>query len=143
MQIIGFNFEKISAEREIPKEVKDKLEINSNINIKDIIQEKVEIVKDKLPLKFSFEFLITYNPQVAKILFQGFAILLFDKEKAKEILKKWKNKKIEDDIRIPLFNFILTKCNIRALQLEEELNLPLHIPLPKIQANQNNKSYTG
>lgn len=143
MQIIGFNFEKIIAERETPKEVKDKLEINSNINIKEIEQEKVEIVKDKIPLKLSFEFLISYNPQVAKISFQGFTILLFDKEKAKEIQKKWKNKKIEDDIRIPLFNFIMTKCNIKALQLEEELNLPLHIPLPKIQANQNNKSYTG
>ena len=35
---------------------------------------------------------------------------------------------------------------LRALQLEEELNLPTHIPLPKIQQNQeapNNAKYAG
>jgi len=39
-------------------------------------------------------------------------------------------------MRVPLFNFIMNKCNIKALYLEDEMGLPLHIPLPKISTEQ-------
>ena len=142
MQIIGFNFEKISAERK-PKKIIKNLEINSNINIKNISKEDLDIIKDKPALKFEFEFSISYKPEIAKILFQGFILGIVEKDESKDILKKWKNKKIPEEIRIPLFNLILTKSNVKALQLEEELGLPTHIPLPKIKPEKQNKSYTG
>lgn len=146
MQVIGFNFEKILAERTERKNQKagEKLEIKSNINVKDISPEKVDIVKDKEVLKFSFEFTIDYHPEIAKLLLAGSAIMMMEKDKAKEIMKKWKSsKKITEDVKIPLFNMIMTKSNLRALQLEEELNLPTHIPMPRIQPQQNNANYTG
>ena len=147
MQVVGFSFEKISAER---KKVTDKrLEVNSNINIKEITQEKLEVVKDKPVLKISFEFKVTYKPDIADISLQGSIILLVEKDEAKSILKSWKTKKLLEEIRLPVFNIILTKSNLRALQLEEELNLPLHLPFPKLKKetldnkNPNNRTYAG
>ena len=143
MQIIGFNFEKIQAERK--NNAKGKIEISSNINIKSVTQESLDLVKEKPTLKFSFEFSLNYKPDIASLLFQGFVISIFEKEQAREILKKFKSKKISDEVRIPLFNFILSKCNLRALQFEEELSLPFHIPFPRISHSQqsNNTNYTG
>ena len=54
-------------------------------------------------------------------------------KKIKEILKQWKNKKISEDFKIPLFNLILRKSNVKTLELEEEMGLPLHIPLPHLK----------
>lgn len=139
MQVIGFNLEKISAERKKP--VAGKLEIKSNINVKEIATEKLSVIKDKDVLKFSFEFSINYEPGIADLKFEGSVLVITEKNQAKDILKKWKTKKIADEYRIPLFNLILTKCNLRALQFEEELALPTHIPMPKIQPPQNDKGY--
>jgi len=143
MQVIGFNFEKIQAERKQAKGTQN-MQINSNINIKNITQEEISIVKDKPVLKFDFEFSVNYKPEIAEIVFRGFSLVLVEKDESKDILKKWKNKKISEEVRLPLFNLILTKCNLRALQLEEELNLPTHIPLPRIKPEQQkNQNYTG
>lgn len=144
MQILAFNFDKISAERK--DSLKGKVEINSNINITSITSEKVAIVKDEssVALKFNFDFTVAYNPDFAELKFTGSILTVFDKEESKEVLKKWKDKKISDNVRIVLFNFILTKCNLKALQLEEDINIPTHVPLPKIMPPENKeKSYTG
>jgi hypothetical protein len=134
MQIIGFNFEKIIAEKKNP--VHGKIEIKSNINIKNISSQKFELIKDKDILKFDFELSIDYSPDISTLKFEGFLLATTEKEKMKEILKKWKTKKVSDDIRVSLFNIILTKCTLKALQLEEDLGLPTHIPMPKLQAEQ-------
>ena len=139
MQVIGFNFEKISAERK--KAPEGKIEIKSNINIKSISPEKIELIKDKDVLKFSFEFTIDFSPNIAELKFEGSVLAIIEKEKVKDILKKWKTKKIIEEVRLPLFNLILTKSNLKALQFEEELNLPTHVPLPRIQPQQNNQGY--
>lgn len=141
MRVIGFNFEKISAERK--KAPEGKLEIKSNINIKSINPEKIELVKDKDVLKFNFEFSIDYHPDIARVSFEGFVLAILEKDKSKEILKKWKNKKILEDIRIPLFNLIMTKCNLKALQFEEEFGLPMHIPMPKLQPQKSDQGYVA
>lgn len=142
MQIIGFNFEKIQAERKIVP--KGKIQISSNINMKTITQEKVDLLKDQSPIKFTFEFSVKYAPDVADLTFIGSVLVLLDKEKTKEVIKKWKDKKIVEDIRVPLFNFIFSKCNLKALQFEEEFSLPAHIPMPQIrQENPENAKYTG
>jgi len=139
MQVIGFNFTKISSERK--KAPEGKIEIKSNINVKTIEPEKLELIKEKDVLKFTFEFSIDYTPGIAKLDFEGFSLIMLEKNKSKEILKKWKSKKIDDDVRLPLFNLILTKCNLKALQLEEEFGLPTHVPMPKLAPPQNNQGY--
>lgn len=139
MRIIGFAFEKISSLKEKPVEAK--MKISSNINIKDISKERIENLNEEV-LKFQFEFSVKYEPKIADIGLAGYLLLSVDKTASKEILKKWKSKKISDEVRLPVFNFILTKCNIKSLNLEEELNLPSHVPMPRLtNQQQNNRTY--
>lgn len=141
MQIIGFNFEKISAEKH--KDVQGKLSINSNIEIDDITKEKIDVFKDKNILKFKFSFTVKYEPGVADLAFKGSILVVFPEEEEKDILKKFKKKKVEDAVRIPLFNIILTRSSVKALQMEEDLQLPLHIPFPRVSPPKEGVNYTG
>jgi len=129
MQIIGFNLSKISIEKK--EKQQGKLEIKQNINIDNISEDKINI-SDKEIIKINFTFSVDYSPDFAKVELKGQTVLLPEKEELKEILKEWKKKQISEKFRIPLFNFIMSKCNIKALSLEEELNLPLHVPMPRI-----------
>ena len=129
MKIIGFNLTKISVERQEKPE--GKLEIKQNINVDEIIKEKIEIAKEEV-LKIQFTFSIDYDPKFAKVEFKGYVLTMPEKDEMKNILKEWKDKKIPEGIRMGLFNFIMSKCNIKALSLEDEMNLPTHVPMPKI-----------
>lgn len=135
MQIIGFNLTKISIERK--EKIIGNLQINQSIDIKDIVKEKIPISEEEA-LKMRFNFTINYQEDLAKAEFEGNLILLPTKEELKNFLREWKDKKVPNEVRIPLFNFIMNKCNIKALALEDELNLPFHIPLPKV--NPENRS---
>ncbi len=138
MQIIGFNFTKIMVERE--DKPHPKLIITQNINIKEIKKEKVTISEFEA-LKIKFNLLIGYSENYAKIEFEGNIIILPEKEETKQFLDAWKDKKIPENVRIPLFNFIMNKCNIKALYLEDELALPLHLQnfMPRITADSEQK----
>lgn len=144
MRIIGFNFRKISAERK--KEIKGKLEIKTHMDIEKIEKEKLEIAGEVL--RFSFVYEIDYNPNHAKISFEGIVLMKSDKkEDTDKILEEWKKNKVPDDIKLLVFNFVMTKCNLKALQLEEEFSLPPHIPLPKLTpkdtTSNNQANYAG
>ena len=133
MKIIGFNLTKISIER---KEKPEKeLKVTQNINLIDITKEKLTISKEE-PLNISFKLDIDYGGDFAKIEFKGNIILLPEKEETKKILKSWKDKKLSNEFRNPLFNFIMTKCSIKALALEDELSLPPHIQMPRLAQDQ-------
>ena len=136
MQIIGFNLTKISIERK--EQLTGNLKINQSIDIKDVVKEKVPISQDEA-LKMKFNFTIDYQEDLAKAEFEGNLILLPEKDELKNFLKEWKDKRVPAEVRIPLFNFIMNKCNIKALALEDELNLPFHIPLPKVNPENTNK----
>ncbi len=142
MQVIGFQFEKISAERK-SFEVKEGLHVQSALNIKDVLEEKIIFLKDQHLLKFVFEFTTAYEPDYAFLFFSGAVVVAVDKSQSDQILKEWKKKEVNPSIQLPLFNLILTKCNVRSLQLEDELGLPLHLQLPKLEQKEKGKSYTG
>jgi len=129
MKIIGFSIKKISAE--VKENKKTNIEITSNLNLEDIKESKLESTKQKSIL-INFNFYVDYKPNVAKIEFKGHLILLDDENKTEEIIKSWKEKKLPESIQLPVLNYILEKCNLKSLELEEELGLPLHIPLPKL-----------
>lgn len=129
MRIIGFTINKIHAERKAI--MKEKLEIKSSLNIESISKEELDISKDPA-VKFDFIFSIDYEPTIAEIKIKGSVVAIDEKDDYKEILKEWKKKKFNSPLKIPLFNFIMDKCAIKSLELEEQLNLPFHIPLPKL-----------
>ncbi len=129
MRIIGFAIKKVSAERKNP--IKDKLEIKSGLNIDDISQEELNL-SAKPSLKFDFTFSIDYQPDIAKVEIQGAVIAIDDQNEGEEIIKDWKKKKFSHSSKLGLFNFIMDKCNLKSLHLEEEIGLPFHIPFPKL-----------
>ena len=132
MNIIAFGFNKISAEKK--KQTFKDLEVATNIAIEDIKEDNVENLSSNKALRFEFTFSINYSPDIAIIEVKGFVIGLTEKEEYAAILKNWKTKEVNPGFRIPLTNFIMNKCNIKAIDLEEQLNIPLHIPFPQITA---------
>ena len=132
MRILGFNFTKISGEKGI-KPLKE-VNVNSNIDIKEIKEADSDILKSKdkiLGIKFVYD--LAYEPDVAKLSIEGVLILSIDPKEAKDILKDWKDNIISDNFKINVFNIIMRKSNLKALTLEEDLNLPLHISFPVLR----------
>lgn len=157
MDIVGFEFTKISAEKE--KELKTNHSINTNIEFTDIQKEVIKALNGLDVVKTSYKFVITYMNneekkdekkeakeskenkekahKAAEIAFEGSILIATSEEEQKNIFKSWKKKEIPDNIRMPIFNVLLRRCSLRALQLEEEINLPPHFPLPQVRPEQN------
>ena len=132
MKVLGFNFNKISIER-FPKKAEG-LKINTDISITEISSVNSDLFKTKeefLDVRFSYN--VNYDPEYAKVEFLGDLIVSLDSKDAKEVLKEWKDKKFPEDFKIFVFNVILKKSNLKALELEDEMNLPLHLPLPSLK----------
>jgi hypothetical protein len=132
MTVVGFNFTKINVERkQVPR---GKIGIRNNINITNIIETDLSLGKSKeTGLTFSFEFKSIYEPDVADITLTGDILYLTEAKKLKEVLDKWrKEKKVDGAVLGEVLNSALTKCNIQALILSQELNLPSPIPMPKL-----------
>jgi hypothetical protein len=146
MRLAGFNFNKISVERFISN--KEGIKISTNIDISEIKEVKTELFQTKeelLGVKFKYN--VDYNPEVAKLELVGDIVLAVDAELSKNVLEQWKEKKMPDNFKIALFNLILKKSTLKAIQLEDEMNLPLHIPLPSLKSEQQpeevSKDYTS
>jgi hypothetical protein len=113
--------------------VKGKISINNNVGITNVEETKLDINTDKKSLKLTFEFTSSYEPGVAKILLEGEVIYLIDKDKAEDTVKNWKkNKKLDKDVMSQVLNNVLAKCNVEALILSRDMNLPPPMPLPKV-----------
>ena len=135
--IVGFGFTKLSAEKGEP--AKGKIDINNNVSIKDVQEDNFSLGKDKQQnvLRFIFEFTSKYEPKIGSILFEGDLLYMEEPKRAKEIIGDWKkNKKLPKEMMAGLLNTILTKCNVQALILSQQVNLPPPIPLPKVQVQQ-------
>ena len=131
MAVVGFSFTKVNAEKKQP--VKGKISINNNVTVKNIEEISLAIGKDQKGLKFSFEFTAKYDPEVANINLDGEVVYMAKADEAKDILAKWKKeKKIAPGVMGKVLNTALAKCNIQALILSNDLNLPAPIPLPKV-----------
>ena len=143
--IVGFGFTKLSAEKK--EAAKGKIDINNNVTIKNVEESDLALGKDKQNvLRFIFEFTSKYEPNVGTILFEGELLYLEEPKKAKEILSGWKkDKKIPKEMMAGLLNTILTKCNVQALILSQEINLPPPIPMPKVQMTppEEKENYIG
>ena len=133
MKILGFNFTKINVEKKnnLSKDVK----ITSGINISSIEEAKSDILNTKdIILSVNWRFEVSYNPNLALISFEGNLLIALEPKKAKDILSKWKNTKLDDEFNIAVLNMILKKSNIKAIQFEEELGLPIHFKLPSLKS---------
>ena len=137
MKILGFNFKKISAETFPTRE--GEIKVNTKIDIDEIASAKTEMFEKEEIVVVSFSYAINYEPKLALVEFKGNILLSLEPDKAKEIIDEWKDKNLSEDLKITLFNIILKKANIKALQLEDELNLPPHMPLPRVSPETKKK----
>ena len=132
MKIIGFNFNKVCIER-FSDNLKG-LKTSTSIDIENVKQLKQELFHTKeevIEVKFSYN--VNYSPDIAKISLSGHIILLIDPKTAKKFTKEWKNKKIPEEYKFIIFNVIMKKSTLKSIQLEDEMNLPLHISLPSLK----------
>jgi len=143
MRVVGFSFTKISGER--TPEPRPNLSMSTDIEFINFEKENVEILRESEAINVSFKFSISYfdKPEKEKkepkdkygeIVLAGNIILAAEKEEVKEIMKGWKKKEVDPKYKVPLFNLIIVKCLPKSLQVEEELNLPLHVPVPQLRA---------
>lgn len=131
MPVVGFNYTKINVEKKSRLDPKDKIE--NTVNLLDIKPEEMPFSKGKGLLTISFQFDILYG-KTAKMSLEGVILYMDEPEKTKEILDSWsKDKKLAQTLSTEVFNTILFKCNIKALQLAEDLNLPAHFRIPLIR----------
>lgn len=133
MRLIGFSFLKIHAEK-LSSKLSADTKVNTNINIVDIQEVKSEVFNSKESLlSVKFDYNISYDPDYASVSFSGMVLISLLTKEAKDISKQWKESKFPEEFKLFLFNVILKRSNLKALQLEEELNLPSHIPLPSLK----------
>lgn len=132
MKLIGFNFTKFDLEKKSDN-LKD-LKISTEINIIDIKESKSNFfnTSDTLIL-VKFEYIINYEKNIANLKFYGNLLISLGKEQVIEVLNQWNNKTLPVEFKVNLFNLILRKSSAKALQFEEDLNLPSHIPLPSFK----------
>ena len=132
MQIVGFNLLEIKGKR---KEFLDRnFDMKVNLSMKNVKKIDFDVKEDANVLGFHFEFSVECTGENGKIEIEGVILAMLSKKEADEILKTWeKEKKLSDKIRTFIYNIIFSKCNIKALELEEELNLPTHIPMPLLR----------
>ena len=132
MTVIGIQFDKIQLEKFGP--AKGKVSVNNNVVVKDVSVVELAFGANKQDvLKFDFEFKANYDPKIAELVFTG-SLTYFDKKgRVAELAAGWKkDKKIAKEIMNPILNSVLSKCNIEALILSREVNLPPPIPMPKV-----------
>jgi hypothetical protein len=132
MSIIGFNFEKITVEKK--NKITSKLNVKNNLSIVNVEQEKLNLTSTGDVLKFNFEYTANYEPKIGQIFLGGHILVMEESPKVKQILEDWKkDKKLPKELMSQILNTILAKCNIKALGLTQEVNLPPHIKLPMLK----------
>ncbi|NPE27184.1 hypothetical protein HNV12_04250 [Methanococcoides sp. SA1] len=125
MKLIGAKFLTIEAKRN--PDFSGKLELKTNINIKSV--EKVDKTKDTLKVIYIFE--IDYA-ELGKISIEGLLFLKGDTKIIKNIIKKQEEKDYNSEESMMIMNLVIQKASLKALELEEEIQLPIHMKLPSL-----------
>jgi len=95
--ILRTSLTKLLVEKKAP--VKGKINVKTNVTIKDIKLSKVKLgTKDQEVLNFTFEYQAGYEPKIAEISFGGELSFLESPEELKKLEAEWKkNKKVKKE----------------------------------------------
>lgn len=133
MAILNFGFNKIHVEKK--GKTTKQINIKSGLHILNVASS--DVIKDVKQKAFgiTFKFIVDYEPEVGVIELEGELLYLANPEVADKIQASWdKDKSLPKDVGMVVFNRILQNCNVEALILSREINLPAPLQLPKIQA---------
>lgn len=137
MKIIGFSITGISAEKKA--DIKGNVNINSNLNVDKISEEKIPFL-DKPGIKFEYTYSVDYTPNLASIKIKGIVLTVIDEKTSEDVIKNWNKKDFDQNLKLTLYNFILSKCHLKSIILEDDLTLPSHIPFPQLSTKPEEKS---
>lgn len=143
MGIVSFVFDKISAEKR--GNITEKVDISHNFNIKSVEKHTVNIQGKKPAIKLFFDFKVNYEPNIGEIQMDGNIIYMDKEDEINKLTDQWKKEKsLPVGITTLVANTILTKANIKALMLSQEVNLPPQIHLPKVEPKiEKKEDYIG
>lgn len=128
-KLAAFNLTKINVEKK--PDFSGKPQAEQNISLKTIESFKPQQSKQET-LKVSFNYKIDYK-DLGEIELEGDLYILSDAKTIKEILKQWKDKKLSNEYNNIILNAVFQRASIKAIQLEEEFNLPVHIKFPQMK----------
>jgi len=132
MTVVGLQFTRMLIEKH--SAVKGKVQVNNNVALTNV--EKTDFVvgpSKQGAAKFYFEFTAKYEPKIADMIFVGFLTFVDEPKKVTELVESWKkDKKLPKEVMSNVLNTILSRCNVEAMLLAREVNLPPPIPLPKV-----------
>src|SRR3989338_7448155 len=141
MGIVSFVFDKISAEK--VGKITDKVDINNNFNIKRVEKTTINLQGNKPVLKLFFDFVVNYEPNIGNVQMNGNLTYMDKEEELKKLDDQWKKeKRLPVGITSLVANTILTRANIKALMLSQEVNLPPQIHLPKVTPREEDSKIT-
>ena len=138
----GFSIDKLEVEKKV-HDFKGKVSIKNSLKIKDVKEEQTPFKDKKTALRFSFEYSVDYAPKLASITING--SIIYISNDSDEIIKEFKkSKKITNQkVSIAVMNAISDKCNIRALELSQDVNIPSPFNLPKLNFKSSAANYIG
>jgi len=133
MAIVGFNFTKINVERK--GALTGKIDIKNNVAITGVEESTLSLgASSQKVAKILFDYTVAYEPKMGSMKFSGEVLYLAEAAKVEEFAKNWKkSKSLPKEVAPVLINTILNKCNVQALILSQQINLPPPIPLPKVK----------
>lgn len=129
MAVVGFSINKMLTERK--NAVRGKISIRNNVAIKNLERADLSFGKAKQEgLKYSFEFSCVYDPNIGQILIEGDVLDLQEKKVVDDALALWKkDKKLDAATMRTIMSTVFSKCNIQALILSRDMNLPPPFPI--------------
>ncbi|MBW2995720.1 hypothetical protein KY332_00295 [Candidatus Woesearchaeota archaeon] len=134
MAIVGFSFTNIKAERK-PDSVKGKIDIKNNVVLSNVEESGIKMGSASQKVaKISFDFNVSYEPKLGSMKFSGDVLYLGEAAKIDGLVVAWKkDKSLSKEIAPGILNTVLNKCNIQAVIMSQQVNLPSPIPMPKVQ----------
>ena len=140
--IIGFNFTNMSIDRK--NNLVKGMKVRYDLNIESVTEASIPLSTKQKGLDFNFKFIIDYDPDIANISISGTVSYMVEEKESKEIWDEWKKtKRLPKKVSMPVLNLILDKCNIKALELEQDLALPTHLPMPSVKVSGPGKDDEG
>jgi len=99
MKLAGFNFTKILVDKK-SSNFKN-LSIKSGIHIDEIKEITSPMKNNESFLSVKWKFEVVYEKDIAELKFEGNVLVSIEKEKAKKVLKQWKEKKVDEEFKLP------------------------------------------
>lgn len=139
MPIVGFYLRSVDAKRKGPP--KERIDINTKVNIVNIEKGSIGIKNKEAALDISFEFFTVYEPNVGEMRLEG--NVLYVGSKVNEALKLWKKeKKIVPEVDVEVKNFLFRKCMTIEINLAENMSLPPPLMFPTVVMNKKEQGDT-